>query len=200
MLETPRLILRRWREEDLHPFAKLNADARVCAFLTGTLTSEESNEAVKRIEAHFEREGFGLWALEIKGGPRFIGYTGLLRPSFAAHFTPCVEIGWRLAFEFWGQGYATEAARRALRDGFETLGLAEIVAFTVPDNRRSRAVMERLGMIHDPKDDFEHPGLPEGHRLRRHVLYRASQSSFGRKPESSFTLQNPQAGPRPSPG
>ena len=167
MLETRRLVLRRWRAEDLEPFARLNADARVCEFLTGTLTREELNETVKRIEGHFEREGFGLWALEIKGVSQFIGYTGLLRPNFGAHFTPCVEIGWRLAFEFWGHGYATEAAEAALRYAFETLALEQIVSFTVPHNRRSRAVMERLGMSHDPQDDFEHPNLPVGHRLRR---------------------------------
>jgi RimJ/RimL family protein N-acetyltransferase len=117
-------------------------------------------------------EGFGLWAVERQADGRFLGFTGLAAPTFKAHFTPCVEVGWRFAVEAWGHGYATEAARAALRFGFENLDLAEIVSFTVPANTRSRAVMERLGMTRDPADDFDHPRLPEGHPLRHHVLYR----------------------------
>jgi RimJ/RimL family protein N-acetyltransferase len=138
----------------------------------GTLTRRESDELVDRIEAGFAENGFFLWAVELRASGEFIGFTGLAAPGFEAHFTPAVEIGWRLARSAWGHGYATEAARAALEFGFEEVGLKEIVSFTTPLNRRSRAVMERLGMSHDPADDFEHPSLPPGHPLRPHVLYR----------------------------
>ena len=127
---------------------------------------------IARIEAHFDRHGFGLWAVEIPDVVPFAGFIGLSIPGFDAHFTPCVEIGWRLAAEHWDRGYATEGARAVLAFGFETLELGEIVSMTVPDNLRSRRVMERIGMVHNPADDFDHPVLAEGHRLRRHVLYR----------------------------
>ncbi len=138
----------------------------------GTLTRRESDELVERIEGGFEANGFGLWALEVRGSGEFVGFTGLDVPEFEAHFTPAVEVGWRLARSAWGNGYATEAARAALLFGFEEVGLKEIVSFTTVANRRSRAVMERLGMSHDPADDFDHPSLPRGHPLRPHVLYR----------------------------
>jgi RimJ/RimL family protein N-acetyltransferase len=125
------------------------------------------------MRSELAERGFGLWAVEVPGVAPFIGFTGLSVPHFEAPFTPCVEIGWRLAREHWGCGYAPEAARAALSFGFERLGLAEIVAFTAAGNARSRRVMEKIGMTHDPADDFEHPSLPAGHRLRRHVLYRA---------------------------
>ncbi len=127
---------------------------------------------IGRIEAGFERHGFGLWAVEVLGVAEFVGYVGLSTPGYETAFTPCVEIGWRLASAHWGKGYATEAARAALAYGFETLGLREIVSFTVPANIRSRAVMERLGMQRDPTEDFDHPLLSEGHPLRRHILFR----------------------------
>jgi len=127
---------------------------------------------VDRIETRFEEHGFGLWAVELADGKPFIGFVGLAVPAFEAHFTPAVEVGWRLAAEHWSRGYATEAARAALDYGFTTAGLDEIVSFTVPANSRSRAVMERLGMTHDPADDFDHPRIEPGHPLRRHVLYR----------------------------
>ena len=132
---------------------------------------------VARIEAHFDRHGFGLWAVEIPDVAPFAGFIGLSIPGFDAPFTPCVEIGWRLAAEHWGRGYATEGARAVLTFGFETLKLDEIVSITVPDNLRSRRVMERIGMVHDPADHFDHPVLPEGHRLRRHVLYRIGETT-----------------------
>lgn len=174
-LRTERLLLRRWRPTDLEPFAALNADPRVVEFLPAALSRDESDELARRIDAQFAERGFGLWALEIPGVAPFVGFVGLSVPGFAAHFTPCVEIGWRLEAEHWGRGYATEAARAALAFGFDTLGLAEIVSFTAVANRRSRRVMERIGMGHDPADDFEHPALPEGHSLRRHVLYRRAR-------------------------
>ena len=171
-LQTERLLLRRWRAEDRKPFAALNADSRVMEHFPGTQTPEESDAAISRIQAHFDQRGYGLWAVEVVGGAPFVGFVGLCVPRFEAAFTPCVEIGWRLAVEHWGRGYATEGARAALAFGFEQLGLAEIFSFTVPANVRSRRVMEKIGMTHDERDDFEHPQLPEGHRLRRHVLYR----------------------------
>lgn len=172
VLETRRLLLRPWRGEDLGPFARMCADARVMAFFPRRLNADEASAMVERIRVNFERDGFGLWALEEKGGAPFVGLAGLNVPAFTAHFTPCVEIGWRLAADAWGRGFATEAARAALRFGFEEKLLQEIVSFTVVANVRSRAVMERLGMQRDPAEDFEHPALPLGHPLRPHVLYR----------------------------
>lgn len=169
---TDRLVLRPWRDEDRDPFAALNADARVMEFFPAPLGRAESDAAVERIRAHFVHHGFGLWAVEAREGCPFIGFVGLDVPTFEAAFTPCGEIGWRLAFEHWGRGYATEVARAALRFGFGRLGLGEIVSFTVPANRRSRAVMERIGMTRSPDGDFLHPRVPEGHPLRPHVLYR----------------------------
>lgn len=171
-LETERLILRPWRAEDREPFAAMNADPRVMAHFPSTLARAESDAAVDRYEAHFAEHGHGWFATELRGVAPFIGYVGLAAPRFEAHFTPCVEIGWRIAAEHWGRGYATEGARACLDFGFETLGLAEIVSFTAVDNAASRRVMEKLGMRRDPTEDFEHPSLPVGHRLRTHVLYR----------------------------
>ena len=140
----------------------MNADPRVMQYLPGALSGEESDRFIGRIEAHFDRHDFGLWAVEIPGVVPFAGFIGLSIPAFDAHFTPCVEIGWRLAAGHWGRGYATEGARAVLAFGFETLQLGEIVSFTVPDNLRSRRVMERIGMAYNPADDFDHPVLPEG--------------------------------------
>lgn len=174
-IRTPRLLLRDWRDEDLAPFAALNADPEVMAFFPRPLDRAESDAAVARIRDHFARHGFGLWAVEAPGVADFIGFVGLAVPRFEAHFTPCVEIGWRLAREHWGRGYATEAARAVLAFGFQDLALDEIVSFTSAVNPRSRAVMERIGMTRAPGDDFDHPALPEGHPLRPHVLYRAGR-------------------------
>jgi RimJ/RimL family protein N-acetyltransferase len=176
MLVTARLRLRPWREGDLVPFAALNADPDVMRHFPGTLDRAASDTVAARVTAHFDRHGFGPWAVEIPGVTGFAGFVGLMNLDFEAHFTPCVEIGWRLARPFWGQGYATEAARAALDYGFDALQLDEIVAMTVPANRPSRAVMERLGMTCDPADDFDHPRLPPGHALQRHMLYRKQRS------------------------
>ena len=173
MIETDRLRLREWRKADLQPFAELNACEHVCEFLPKTLNATESNEMAGRIADHFVKHGFGLYAVELRAGNEFIGFTGLNTPSFEAHFMPAVEIGWRLAYSHWGRGYATEAGRAVLDHAFRTLKLSEIVSFTVPDNIRSRRVMEKIGLRHDEQGDFDHPGFPNGHRLRRHVLYRA---------------------------
>ncbi|MEO3432454.1 GNAT family N-acetyltransferase [Inquilinus sp. CAU 1745] len=174
-LETKRLRLRAWRAEDLEPFAALNADPEVMEHFPATLDRVESDTLAAGIQAHFAERGFGLWAVEAPGAVPFAGFVGLSVPRRTLPFTPCVEVGWRLARHCWGRGYATEAAQAALSFGFGTLGLEEIVSFTAAGNLRSRRVMERLGMSRDETDDFDHPALPEGHRLRRHVLYRLGQ-------------------------
>lgn len=172
---TERLLLRRWRQADLEPFASLNADPRVMEFFPAHLSHEESAGFMARIEAHFEKHAFGLWAVEVPGVAPFIGFVGLAVPRFEAAFTPCVEIGWRLAFPFWNHGYASEGARAVLAFGFEHLGLSQIVSFTVPGNQRSRRVMEKIGMSRDQDGDFDHPSLAAGHPLQRHVLYRINR-------------------------
>jgi ribosomal-protein-alanine N-acetyltransferase len=180
-LSTVRVLLRHWRDEDLAPFAALNADPHVREFFPNTLTRAESDALAARLEDEIGRDGFGFWAAERKEDGAFLGFVGLRRPGFAASFMPAIEIGWRLARAHWEKGYATEAARAALAHGFGPLGLDEIVAFTVPTNRRSRGVMERLGMAHDPAADFDHPDVAEGHALRRHVLYRIGGGEWKRR-------------------
>ncbi|MEM1367504.1 MAG: GNAT family N-acetyltransferase [Cyanobacteria bacterium P01_H01_bin.15] len=177
-LKTARLWLRRWQNTDLVPFARLNVDPRVMKYFPNCLSRAESDALIQRIETHFTAHGFGLWAAEIRETQTFIGFVGLAIPIFTANFTPCVEIGWRLAAAHWGQGYATEAARAALEFGFSDLGLPEIVSFTVPENLRSRNVMRRLGMHHNLEDDFEHPLLPVDDPLRSHVLYRLRATEY----------------------
>ena len=184
-IRTPRLWLRAWRDTDHHPFARLNADARVMEHFPARLTPEESAAAVQHIGVHFAQHGFGLWAVEVPGAADFIGFIGLNVPSFSAYFTPCVEIGWRLAAEYWGYGYASEGARAALDFGFGRLGLDELVSFTVPANVRSRRVMERIGLQHAAADEFDHPNVPPGHALRRHVLYRITRAQWSRLPPAS---------------
>lgn len=169
---TDRLILRHWRESDRRPFSLLNADPRVMEFMPALLSRDESDRAVDRIEDHFREHGFGLCATELRQDHSFIGFIGLAVPSFRATFTPCVEIGWRLSADHWGHGLATEGSLAIVRYAFEIMGLEALVSFTVPGNLRSRRVMEKLGMTRNPADDFDHPVLPQGHPLRRHVLYR----------------------------
>jgi len=178
ILTTKRLRLRPWRESDLEFFAELNADPRVMEFYPKVLDRTESDAAAARVRDHFKRNGYGLWAVEVPGVADFIGYVGLSIPGFKTAFTPCVEVGWRLAHRYWGGGYASEAAHAVLWFGFEELGLDEIVSFTVPANLRSRKVMERIGMKHDPSEDFNHPVLPLEHPLNRHVLYRLSRNDW----------------------
>jgi RimJ/RimL family protein N-acetyltransferase len=153
----------------------MNADPRVREFFPSVLTYRESADSMESIREHFQRRGFGLWAVEVIGGAPFIGFIGLSVPSFAAPFMPCVELGYRLAFEHWGRGYATEGSRAGIEFGFATLGLPEIVAMTAVLNERSRRVMERLGMQRNPADDFDHPNIAVGHSLRPHVLYRLTR-------------------------
>jgi RimJ/RimL family protein N-acetyltransferase len=162
VIRTERLLLRQWQPEDREPFAALNADARVMEFMPALLPRPQSDALARASEAHFATHGFGPWAVEVPGIAAFIGFVGLVVPAFEAHFTPAIEIGWRLAAEHWGQGYASEAARASARHAFAVVG----------------AVMRRIGMTHDPRDDFDHPRLAPGHRLRRHVLYRLTPSAL----------------------
>ena len=178
MIQTARLILREWQPPDRETFARLNADPRVMEFFPNVLTRAQSDRSAEAIEQHFRTYGFGLYALESREDGRFIGFTGLAVPAFDAHFTPSVEIGWRLAASHWGRGLATEAAQAAARYAFGPLKLGELVAYTVPANARSRRVMDKLGMTHDPADDFDHPRIAVGHPLRRHVLYRLSAAKM----------------------
>ena len=171
-IDTARLRLRRWLPSDRVPFAALNADPLVMEHFPSVLSPDESDALADRIDTHFERHGFGLWAVQIRGSAPFAGFVGLAVPSFETSFTPCVEVGWRLAREHWGRGFATEGAQAAVELAARDLGLREVVSYTVPANRRSRRVMEKLGMTNDPADDFDHPELPVEHPLRRHVLYR----------------------------
>jgi 3-dehydroquinate dehydratase / shikimate dehydrogenase len=177
-VRSERLLLRPWRDADREPFAEMNADPPVVEHLPGALTREQSDALLVRLRAHFDEHGYGLRAVEVPGVASFIGFIGLAVVTFEAPFTPCVEIGWRLAFPFWGKGYATEGARASLAYGFESLGLSEIVSFTTAANVRSWKVMEKLGMKRDPAEDFDHPRIPEGHRLRRHVLYRLPRAEW----------------------
>lgn len=177
-LTTPRLLLRAWRDSDREPFATLNADPRVMEFFPSVLDRAASDATVERIEAHFAKHGFGLWAVELPGIAPFAGFVGLMIPSFTVAFTPCVEIGWRLAREYWGHGYASEGARAVLDFGFDRLALDEIVSLTAVGNQRSRRVMERIGMTRTAGDDFDHPLVAAGHPLCRHVLYRLSKERW----------------------
>lgn len=172
VLRTERLLLRGWSDDDLDPFAALNADPDVMHHFPAPLGRAESDALVARIRERWAEGRPSLWAVEVRGGARFIGFVGLLESSFEAPFTPCVEVGWRLAAEHWGKGYAPEAARAALAFGVREYGLDEVVSFTTVDNTASRRVMAKLGMRRDPAEDFDHPSLPAGHPLRRHVLYR----------------------------
>lgn len=177
-LQTNRLTLRPWRESDIEPFAVMNADPRVMEFFPSIRTREQTRSTVERAVASFDKHGFGWWAVEVRGVAPFIGFIGLAYPGFESDFTPCVEVGWRIAFDHWGQGYATEGARAALSFGFDQRQFPEIVSFTAVDNQRSRRVMEKLGMTHAVTDDFDHPVIDRENRLCRHVLYRISRERW----------------------
>jgi RimJ/RimL family protein N-acetyltransferase len=177
-IRTARLVLREWRDEDREPFAALNANPLVMEHFPRLLDRAASDAEAAALGAALDRDGWGLWAVARRDDDRFIGFTGLDVVDFAASFTPATEIGWRYAHAAWGHGYATEAARAVLGYAFGTLGLDGVVSFTATTNARSQRVMERLGMTHDPADDFDHPWLPEGHRLRRHVLYRLDRTRW----------------------
>ena len=169
-LRTERLVLRQWRGDDRDPWAALNADPVVMEHFPATHTRKESDRWFAFNRDRLQAQGWGLWAVEVVDVAPFVGFIGLSRPGFAADFTPCVEVGWRLAAAHWGRGYAPEGARAALAFAWEVLGLDEVVSFTAVGNRNSRRVMEKLGLVLDR--EFDHPSLPEGDPLRRHVLYR----------------------------
>ena len=175
-LRTARLLLRPWKESDLVPFAELNADPQVMRFFPKSLTKTESDGFAARIQDHFTAHGYGLWAVEIIDGSSFIGFVGLSHATFEASFNPSVEVGWRLAQPYWGNGYATEGALAALEYGFNEVNLAEIMAFTAEINVPSWRVMKRLHMIR--KADFDHPALPIGHPLRPHVHYASTRHQW----------------------
>lgn len=157
MIKTKRLILTHWKDSDLEPFAKLNSDPRVMEYFPKKLSKEESDKMAKNMEEKIKENGFGFWAVSLIETGKFIGMIGLNNVSFSAHFTPAIEIGWRIGFDYWSCGYATEGAKAALDFGFDVLKFKEIVSFTTINNTRSIAVMERIGMHHDYKDDFDHP-------------------------------------------
>jgi RimJ/RimL family protein N-acetyltransferase len=175
-IRTPRLLVREWRDEDAEPFAAMSFDPAVMKYLLPFPDRAASDAWIMQMRAHRESHDFCQWAVVVPGEPGLVGAVGLNWVTRQTAFTPAVEIGWRLARSFWGQGYALEAARAVLDDGFGRINLNEIVAYTVPANRRSWGLMERLGMSRDPNEDFDHPAVPEGHRLRRHVLYRIRPS------------------------
>ena len=188
-LVTDRLVLRGWQSSDRAPFRTMNADPVVMEFFPSVLTADESDRLAAGIQSNLEERGWGLWAVEVTDGPSFIGFVGLSPAGIGGRdLAPMVEVGWRLMSPAWGRGFATEAARAAVAHGFDVLGLDEIVSFTAASNARSRAVMERLGMLHDPGEDFDHPLLPAGHPVRPHVLYRLRRTRFNRaavEPRSS---------------
>lgn len=171
-LETERLTLRRWRESDREAFFALNVDPRVMETIGPIMSRVESDAFMDRIEHRFDEHGYGLWCVERDGEP--IGFTGFMAPWFRDG----VEIGWRIRADHWGRGYATEAARRCLQHGFDDLGFTEVISFTAAINTRSRRVMEKLQLVYDPTEDFDHPGVPEGSRLRQHVLYRITAEQY----------------------
>lgn len=180
IIETPRLILRAWKKEDAEAYFQINQDPKVIEFLPSSMTMEEVALFMERENQNFLKKRFCLFATEVKVSKEMIGFIGLSNPSFQAHFTPCVEIGWRLGSQYWGQGYATEGARAVLHYAFETLGLNEVVSFTTLENKRSKAVMDRIGMQRDREGDFAHPRLASEHPLSAHLLYRI-QTPFQKK-------------------
>jgi RimJ/RimL family protein N-acetyltransferase len=184
-LRGSRVLLRPWRDDDLDWFAKLSPNRVVMEYLLPPPDRAASDALAQGIIEHFARHGFGYWAVELPDVCPFIGFVGLMHVPFEAHFTPAVEIGWRLDPAYWGQGYATEAASLSLNAGFGRFGFSEIVAFTAPANRRSRRVMERLGMTHAASDDFDDPNLPDVDPLKHHVLYRLRHADWRARTRSS---------------
>ncbi len=177
IIETDRLRLRRWKNTDLETMSRINADPRVMEFFPSTMSLEQTESMIARIETEITEKGFGSWAVERKSDRSLIGFIGLHAPHYTTPFTPCIEIGWRLASTCWGHGYATEGATQVLRYAANVLHLPEVVSFATVANVRSRRVMEKIGMIRDLDGDFDHPLVDENHPLKRHVLYRSKLSS-----------------------
>lgn len=175
-IETPRLGLRQWKEEDTLLFAEMNSSSEVMRYFPSTLTKEQSDEFLRKIVAHFKKHGYGLWAAEIKQTQEFIGFIGFYNATFEAEFTPCVEIGWRLDNKFWGKGYATEGAKACLKYGFGTLGFKEIYSFTAAINKPSIKVMKKIGLT--KQGEFNHPRVEKDSPLLRHVLYKINKAEY----------------------
>jgi RimJ/RimL family protein N-acetyltransferase len=181
-IRTERLVMRPWTASDRAPFAALNADPEVMRWFPATLDRDASDAFADRVAAELDERGYGLWAVEVVGGAPFVGYVGLHPATFEAPFTPALEVGWRLAKEHWGRGYAPEAARAALDHAFERLGVDEVVSFTAVGNDKSRRVMEKIGMTRDPAEDFDHPNVAADSPIRRHVLYRLAAPKRTNRP------------------
>jgi len=177
ILKTKRLILRTWEEQDIDPMSAIDQDPAVCEYFPEIGNRIATKAMIQRFINHYEKYGFSFYAVELNSNSEFIGFVGLQYPSFEAHFTSAVEIGWRLASKHWGKGYASEAAQAVLNFAFTTLNLEEVVSFTTENNTRSRRVMEKIGMHHNPHDDFYHPKLSKDSPLCRHVLYRLTRES-----------------------
>lgn len=181
IIETKRLILRTWKEEDKEPYFLINSDPKVIEFLRGPLTMEQTREFIQAMNNQNDKYGYTLWAVELKDSSKLIGFIGLNYTNWESNFTPAVEVGWRLSSEYWGKGYATEGAKASLDYGFNKIGLKEIVSFTVPANIRSLEVMKKIGLKRDVNGNFSHPKLPKDHYLSQHVLYRLTKNSFVQK-------------------
>lgn len=176
-IATERLILRQWKESDLLPFFKINSDPKVMEFFPALLSRKESDEFVSEIQRRIDKNGWGLWAVEENKSKQFIGFVGLNQPKIELFFSPCIEVGWRLAKEYWGKGYATEAGKKALEYAFSVLSANEVVSFTAAINKRSEAVMRRLGMANS-HSNFNHPAVPSQSQLYEHILYNISQKQW----------------------
>ena len=183
-LETHRLRLRQWRESDFEAFAKMNADVKVMEYYPSVLTAEQSNDLADKIQARIKENGWGFWAIELKSTNTFIGFTGLNEPSYVLPVTPCIEIGWRLAYQYWGKGYVTEAARKCLSVAFEQLKCPVVYSFTSVQNKKSEAVMQRLNMV-NLEQNFEHPIIPIDNPLREHVLYNITEAGWSKLPQKN---------------
>lgn len=177
-IQTERLILREWKDSDIPIFIAMNRDLEVMKFFPNLLSEDESQALVANFRNHFSENGFGFFAVELKKTQEFIGFVGIAKVNFEAHFTPAVEIGWRLSSQNFGKGYATEAAQEVLKFAFEELSMKEIVAFTIPENLPSQNVMKKIGMVRDLSGDFTHPKLPKNHKLSLHYLYKISNSAL----------------------
>lgn len=178
IIETERLILRTWKKADAEPYFHINQDPRVTECLLGPLTMEQVNDFIQSVNRHQDKHGYTLWAAELKATAEFMGFIGLNYTAWEAHFTPAVEVGWRLGSQYWGKGYATEGAKASLDYGFQNCGLKEIVSFTVPANVRSIRVMEKIGLKRDLNGDFAHPKLSADHPLSQHILYRLTKEAL----------------------
>lgn len=178
IIETERLILRTWKKEDADPYFQINQNPKIIEFIRGPITMEQVNDFISAVNRQSDKHGYTLWAVELKETGELMGFIGLNYIDWESHFTPAVEVGWRLGSQFWGKGYATEGAKASLDYGFKQCGLKEIVSFTVPANIRSIRVMEKIGLKRDVNGDFAHPKLAADHLLSQHILYRLTIDEY----------------------